>query len=540
MKPQEKTDAAWFAETAKQQLESLETSRSAQARAGLVSLRQRARHDLACLNFPAANWVPERTAPPDSSAGQRLLDVLVIGGGMCGQTVAFALMRDGIRNFRIVDAAARGAEGPWATFARMETLRSPKHLTGPDLGIPSLSYRAWYEAQHGEPGWDSLYKVPRIEWQDYLGWVRETVGIPVENDTRVLRMEPQGDFWRVVMQVRSDSGEAREEVLLTRKIVLALGRGGSGLPRYPVYPSLDLNREAMPRPQGLHHSSDPIDFAALRGKRVAVLGAGSSAFDNAGTALENGAAEVHMFMRRNTMPQVNKSKWTAFPGFLRGYHALDDDRKWAIYTYIFNEQVPAPFESVLRCDKHPNFKVRSGETWLDILPGPRVLSNLNQDAHPQGEAFDALIFATGFDVDLMENPLMTQLAPSVKIWADKIPASLIPGNEEASRFPYLGEAFEFQPKLAGDTVAASLANLHVFNWGCCMSHGAIAGDIPGLAVGANRLSQMIVRDIFVAEADVLQERLYQHAELELAPTRFGLTPQAYAASATPPPAKTRH
>ena len=494
-----------------------------------------ARHDLKCTNFPAGNWVPERQAP-SGDQGQRLLDVLVIGGGMCGQTVAFALMRDGVRNFRIVDAASRGAEGPWATFARMETLRSPKHLTGPDLGIPSLSYRAWYEAQHGEPGWDSLYKVPRIEWQDYLGWVRETVGIPVENNTRVLRIEPQGSFWRVVLRAEA-GGAPGEETLVTRKIVLALGRGGSGLPRYPVYPSLDLNRDAMTRPAGTYHSSDPIDFAALRGKRVAVLGAGSSAFDNAGTALESGAAEVHMFMRRETMPQVNKSKWTAFPGFLRGYHALDDDRKWAIYTYIFNEQVPAPFESVLRCDKHPNFKVRSGETWLDILPGPSLRTNRNQEDHPQGEAFDALIFATGFDVDLMENPLMTGLAPSIKIWADKIPASLIPGNEEASRFPYLGEAFEFQPKSADTPIAPSLANLHVFNWGCCMSHGAIAGDIPGLGVGANRLSQMIVRDIFVAEADVLQDNLYQHAELELAPTRFGLTPQAYADSVKPPPKK---
>jgi hypothetical protein len=35
-------------------------------------------------------------------------------------------------------------------------------------------------------------------------------------------------------------------------------------------------------------------------------------------ALEAGAAEVTLFVRRSRFPQVNKSKWAAFPGFLRG------------------------------------------------------------------------------------------------------------------------------------------------------------------------------------------------------------------------------
>jgi FAD-dependent urate hydroxylase len=65
-----------------------------------------------------------------------MLDVLIIGAGLCGQTAAFALAREGIRNVRTVDRAERGREGPWGTYARMDTLRSPKHLTGPDLGSP--------------------------------------------------------------------------------------------------------------------------------------------------------------------------------------------------------------------------------------------------------------------------------------------------------------------------------------------------------------------------------------------------------------------
>ena len=89
---------------------------------GLDGLAAAARHDLERLNYPAANWVLP-TSGPD---GRAALDVLVAGAGMCGQTAAFALLREGVTNIRIVDRAPRGLEGPWGTFARMETLRSPK------------------------------------------------------------------------------------------------------------------------------------------------------------------------------------------------------------------------------------------------------------------------------------------------------------------------------------------------------------------------------------------------------------------------------
>src|SRR5262245_56823327 len=152
----------------------------------LEDLVAEARRDLARMNFPAASWVPA-TAGPD---GQPMLDVLIVGAGSCGQTAAFALARDGVRNVRVVDRAERGREGPWGTYARMETLRSPKHLTGPDLGFPALTFRAWYEAQHGPDGWERLYKVSTADWLAYLLWVRDTVGIAVESCTEVTQLAP--------------------------------------------------------------------------------------------------------------------------------------------------------------------------------------------------------------------------------------------------------------------------------------------------------------------------------------------------------------
>ena len=72
-----------------------------------------------------------------------------MGAGQSGLCIAFALMRDRVRNVLVIDRAPEGREGIWAGFARMPTLRSPKDQTGPDLGIPSLTFEAWYDAAYG-------------------------------------------------------------------------------------------------------------------------------------------------------------------------------------------------------------------------------------------------------------------------------------------------------------------------------------------------------------------------------------------------------
>src|SRR6267143_985462 len=210
---------------------------------GLTAL---ARRELEQLRYPAPNWVLPRDG---------LVDVVVVGGGMCGQTATFALLREGVSNLRCLDRAARGHEGPWTTFARMDILRSPKHLTGPDLGIASLTYRAYHEAKFGVAHWEKLHKIDRVEWARYLMWVRETAGIPVENEIAV------------------------------RKVVLAMGREGSGALRWPNFATFDPAKLAP----GVYHSADDLDFAKLRAKRFGILGAGASAFDNAAEALEAGA-----------------------------------------------------------------------------------------------------------------------------------------------------------------------------------------------------------------------------------------------------------
>jgi cation diffusion facilitator CzcD-associated flavoprotein CzcO len=324
----------------------------------------------------------------------------------------------------------------------------------------------------------------------------------VENAVEVKAVELQKACVRVNL---------RGETVYARKVVLALGREGSGAVRWPRFESFDPEK----RTAGVFHSSDDIDFEALKGKRIGILGMGASAFDNAAVALESDAAEVTLFARRPYMPQVNKSKWTAFRGFQHGYAALDDARRWRFYTYIFNEQVPPPYESVLRCETFKGFALRFSEGWNDISSEEKqVLVRTRKQTH----SFDAVIVCTGFDVNMIERPEIASFRDAIDTWGAHVAQDEARKHPEEARFPYLGDAFQLMGKAEG------LGRVHVFNYGSTMSHGALGGDIPGVEIGATRLAQGIARDLFLEDADLHWQRLQAHNEDEMKPTRFFVPP----------------
>src|SRR3546814_12621888 len=90
------------------------------------------------------------------------------------------------------------------------------------------------------------------------------------------------------------------------------------------------------------HTSDTIDFPALAGRTVAVIGYGASAFDNAAEALEAGAASVVLLARRSEMPRVNKFKGVVYPGFTPGFPTLPPEERWRLLPYLFASRVAPP------------------------------------------------------------------------------------------------------------------------------------------------------------------------------------------------------
>ncbi len=471
---------------------------------GLAVLEAVVAHDLARLNYPPANWVPPREGPD----GKPVLDVLAVGAGMCGQSVAFALTREGVRNIRLIDRQPESLEGPWGTYARMPTLRSPKHINGPDLGIPCLTYRAWHEARFGRDGWDTLYKIDRVAWRDYLLWVRRVVGLRTENGVELLSLTEAGSYLRATLR-----GPAGEETIHARKVVLASGRDGSGGARWPSFPSLTPGEgDAKGR---VFHSFDDIPFETFKGGRIGILGAAATAIDNGCTALERGVAEAVLFARRPHMPQVNKSKGVSFTGFQRGYAALDDATRFRIYSYMFDVQSPPPHESVLRGEKLPGFEVRLGEGWTDVATDATgVTVTTTKGTH----RFDAVIMGTGFDVNVARRPELAAFVDQIALWRHRLPGAAAPGANEAADYPYMGDGFRFVERTPG--AAPRLADIHLFNYGSIVSQGALAGDIPGLAIGATRVAHAIVEDLFVADAARHEQAIYDHEDPELLPTRF--------------------
>src|SRR5687767_12755430 len=119
---------------------------------GLATLEAQVRRDHALTCFPEPLWVPPRR----TATGAPILDVLIVGAGQGGQAIATQLRRERVENILVIDRAPAGGEGPWRNFARMRTLRTWKTVTGPDLGMPSLTFQAWFEAQHGAAAFEAL------------------------------------------------------------------------------------------------------------------------------------------------------------------------------------------------------------------------------------------------------------------------------------------------------------------------------------------------------------------------------------------------
>src|SRR6185436_8091312 len=119
-----------------------------------VRLSTLARETLRLIGPDPQNWVPDRDEVDHN--------VVVVGGGQSGSAFAFALRRAGIGKVSVIDAASDGAKaGVWLTSARMHKLRTPKNLPGPELGLPALSFQAWYEARHGAAAYDALERISR-------------------------------------------------------------------------------------------------------------------------------------------------------------------------------------------------------------------------------------------------------------------------------------------------------------------------------------------------------------------------------------------
>jgi cation diffusion facilitator CzcD-associated flavoprotein CzcO len=445
----------------------------------LEALTERIRYELDLLSYRSKDWIP---------AVDGVLDVLIVGGGHAGQAAAFALARKDVRRVLVLDEAPAGSEGPWSTTAKMHTLRTPKTLKGPDLDIPSLSPHEWFVARFGQQRWDAITHIPREDWQQYLAFYRQVTGIAVQNETRVLRvdppMSPDGPFLVHTLA----AGE--EEVLLARRVVFATGLEGAGGISVPDNLFGHLPRAVW------SHTSHAVDFASLRGKRIGVVGGGASAFDAAATALDHGAASVDSFMRRSAMPSANPLRWMEWVAFLEHYADWEDSMKWAFTRRVLDIDQPTTQGSLWRCYAHDNFTLSFGSPWLSTrMDGEEVVVDVAGVEH----RFDYLIAGTGVTVDLSLRPELAPFVEQIALWADRFQPESGTEHPGLARYPYLGSDFSFTAK--NPSAAPWMGRLYHFSQGARITMGISGHQLSGLPTGVQRLVWGITRDQFRENAE---------------------------------------
>jgi cation diffusion facilitator CzcD-associated flavoprotein CzcO len=431
-----------------------------------------------------ANWV--RPTGTDH-------DVVVVGGGQAGVGIGFSLRRYGIGRTSVVDAAGPGETGVWTTTARMPTLRTPKIWPEPEYGSPELGFRAWYEHRYGIVAYERLGQIPRRDWAAYVDWITQALRVPVRHRTRLVDITPgrAADHGapaadHLVLRLRVDGPDGPREVTeTTRQLVLANGVDGTGGPRLPA------GLAQLP-PHLAAHTGHRIDVAALQGRRVAVLGAGASALDAAGAALEAGAAEVHLFTRRPDL--IITGSGGLGPqnlGARENYHRRSDAERWRAKVAAARAGRSCTLASVERAAAFAGFRLHLAAPWHAArADGDTVVVEAADGTH----VFDFVIAGTGYQYDPGTRPELAGIAGDIARWGDRHrpPADLV--DEDLATWPYLGDGYELVERHPGR--APWVGRVRVFSAASALSFGIPVGDAQSLATGIPRLVDAVGRDLF--------------------------------------------
>lgn len=438
--------------------------------------------DLATVTYPSKNW--------DYSRDRSILEVAILGAGHCGKSTAFGLRQHGIERVLIFDRSRNGQEGPWRSFARNATLRTPKHVTGGlEWDIANLHFSRWCIAQYGEAYWQRIQYIPRLLWADYLDWYGKILDLPIQNETHVQDIvwnKEEQCFWLHSLH------KGKPELYKARFVVFATGMecaGGKNIPQ--------IVKETLPA-RSYYHTMDRIDFAAYANKRVVVVGGGASAFDNALMMLRAGAKSVDVVVRRPELTNLNRIRWSEWNGYHRHYIDLPDEKKWAYSLAEFRLGQLPPSHTYYQAVSHPDLTLYTD-------------APIKQLEYREGEIFgvygdrtlthDVMVCGTGFTTDLSLQPELGNLSPHIARWKDRYQPKAGDEHAEMSNYPYLGKSLEFTP----------VSEEHDYLRRCyylCSGGALVSGfraHLSGLQFALPRVAYDIGRQLFVEH----QEEIWQ-------------------------------
>jgi FAD-dependent urate hydroxylase len=225
-----------------------------------------------------------------------------------------------------------------------------------------------------------------------------------------------------------------------------------------------------------------------------VIGAGASAFDNAATALEAGAAAVHLFCRRAEIQLIQPYRWLTFRGFLRHFCDLDDAWRWRFMRAILEMREGFPQATYDRCARHANFHLHEGAP----IEQARAIGRGVELRMPEGEFIaDFVICGTGIDMNFAGRRELKNCADNIATWADRYQPPADETSPRLGRFPYLADDYALSERIPGRT--PWIADIHVFAIASTMSFGVSGSSINAMTTAVPKLVHGLTRALFRAD-----------------------------------------
>ncbi len=203
-------------------------------------------------------------------------DHLIVGAGPAGLQLAADLHRDG-RDYLLLE----GGDTPgtfFRTYPRHRTMiSSNKVYTGSSDAEFNLRMD-WNSVLTDDPAllftrYTERYFPPADVFVDYLGDVANRLGLAVRYNTRVERVEREGELFRLTATDGS--------VHLGRRLIMATG---VSKPYVPDVPGIE---------HAEHYSTMTVDPKSFTDQRVLILGKGNSALESADNLIGT-AAVIHL------------------------------------------------------------------------------------------------------------------------------------------------------------------------------------------------------------------------------------------------------
>ncbi|KAJ7623749.1 hypothetical protein FB45DRAFT_926639 [Roridomyces roridus] len=240
------------------------------------------------LELDAMPWskVPPEVSKEIPETLPDAVDVLIVGGGHSGLTVSSHLKAMGV-NFALVEANVAIGDS-WAK--RYDSAKL--HTTRPYSGLPYVPLPD-----------DFPQYIPAKKMAAYYAQYAKDMQIPAYPGRRstAATWDADKDAWKVTLTLTTEQGG--QQVLFAKHLVFAVGIGGR-VPNMPDYPGMETFRgESL-------HSGVYTNASRWAGKRVAIVGASTTALDMLGaasaTVVQRGPTRLYL---RGQLAAAQKVFW---------------------------------------------------------------------------------------------------------------------------------------------------------------------------------------------------------------------------------------